>query len=55
MTTKHSSGEDRILLETKTGNFYLDIFVAVNMKNESCQAWFNKSNHILHIRVPLLV
>lgn len=47
-------GEDRILLDTKTGNFYLDIYLPVNMNSESCKAWFNKSNNVLHIKAPLL-
>jgi len=47
-------GEDRILLETKTGNFYLDIFLPVNLNNDNCESWFNKSTNILHLRSPLV-
>jgi hypothetical protein len=47
-------GEDRILLETKTGNFYLDVFLPVNLDNACSKAWFNNTTCVLHIKSPLI-
>lgn len=47
-------GEDRILLETKTGNYELDIFLPIKMNSTKSQAWFLSDTNILNVKIPIL-
>ncbi|XP_074036473.1 PIH1 domain containing 1 isoform X2 [Leptinotarsa decemlineata] len=47
-------GEDRILLESKTRNYLLDIFVPYIVKQKNCSSSFDKSTKILTVTMPLV-
>jgi len=47
-------GEDRILVETKTGNYELDIFVPIKMNYTKSEAWFLSDTNILNVKIPIL-
>ncbi|CAG9840560.1 unnamed protein product [Diabrotica balteata] len=47
-------GEDRILLESKTRGYLLDVFIPYIVKQKTCSADFNKSTKILTVTMPLV-
>ncbi|XP_050309357.1 PIH1 domain-containing protein 1-like [Anthonomus grandis grandis] len=47
-------GEDRIVLESQTKGYLLDIFVPYCIRNKSCTASFDKTLKILTIVMPLI-
>ncbi|CAG9773136.1 unnamed protein product [Ceutorhynchus assimilis] len=47
-------GEDRIVLESKSKGYLLDIFVPYRIRNERCTSTFDKASKILTLEMPLL-
>lgn len=46
-------GEDRILLQTRSNIYYLDIYLPFNIVQEDCGAQFNRKTRILTITMPV--
>ncbi|XP_067674446.1 PIH1 domain-containing protein 1-like [Haliotis asinina] len=46
-------GEDRVVLDTRSNVYYLDIYVPYNIIQEEVGAQFNKSNKVLTITMPV--
>ncbi|CAF1054810.1 unnamed protein product [Didymodactylos carnosus] len=46
-------GEDRILLQTRSNVYFLDIYLSFNMNSDDCGAQFDKATQILTITIPL--
>lgn len=46
-------GEDRILLNTRSGIYFLDIYLPYNLNQEECGAQFDKQSKILTITMPV--
>lgn len=47
-------GEDRILLQTRSNIYYLDIFLPYYMVQSECGAQFNRKTRILTITMPVI-
>ncbi|KAJ8967486.1 hypothetical protein NQ314_002800, partial [Rhamnusium bicolor] len=47
-------GEDRILLESKSKGYFLDIFIPYIVKQKNCTSSFQKSTKILTVTMPLV-
>jgi hypothetical protein len=47
-------GEDRILLNTRSGIYYLDIYLPYNLNQDECGAQFDKKTKILTITMPVV-
>lgn len=47
-------GEDRIVLETRSNKYYLDIFLPYLLIQEDCVAQFNRKTRVRCIRFTLL-
>lgn len=47
-------GEDRIIIQSKSGNFFLDIFLPLNLEGSKCVAQFNKKDQVLNVQVPVI-
>ncbi|XP_056642940.1 PIH1 domain-containing protein 1 [Diorhabda sublineata] len=47
-------GEDRILLESKSRGYLLDIFIPYYIKQKNCSSSFNKSTKVLTVMMPLV-
>ncbi|KAK2153126.1 hypothetical protein LSH36_306g03003 [Paralvinella palmiformis] len=48
-------GEDRILLETRSNIYHLDIYLPYDILQEECAAQFNNKTKILTLTMPVLV
>lgn len=46
-------GEDRIVLETRSNKYYLDIFLPYLLIQEDCVAQFNRKTRILTLTIPV--
>lgn len=46
-------GEDRILLQTRSNVYYLDVYLPYNLIQEDCGAQFNKKTRILTLTMPV--
>lgn len=46
-------GEDRILLQTRSNVYYLDIYLPYDLVQEECGAQFNKKTRILTLTMPI--
>lgn len=47
-------GEDRILLNTRSGVYCLDIYLPYNLNQEECGAEFDKKSKVLTITMPVI-
>ena len=47
-------GEDRIVLNTRSGIYFLDIFLPYNLNQDECGAQFDKKTKILTITMPVV-
>lgn len=47
-------GEDRILLESKSKGYLLNVFVPYCIRNEKCNSSFNTASRILTVNMPLI-
>jgi hypothetical protein len=47
-------GEDRIVIESTSKNYLLDIFIPLVIRQSSCTSTFNKSTKILTVTMPLV-
>ena len=45
-------GEDRILLQTRSNVYHLDIWLPQNIVQEECGAQFNRQTKVKHIQPP---
>jgi len=48
-------GEDRILLQTRSNIYHLDIYLRYNLRTEECGAQFNRQTKILTLTMPAKV
>ncbi|KAK3608449.1 hypothetical protein CHS0354_035453 [Potamilus streckersoni] len=46
-------GEDRILLQTRSNAYYLDIYIPYNVIQEECGAQFNRKTRVLTVTMPV--
>jgi len=46
-------GEDRILLNTRSGIYFLDIYIPYNLNQEECGSQFDKKTKVLTITMPV--
>ncbi|KAL3881231.1 hypothetical protein ACJMK2_027687 [Sinanodonta woodiana] len=46
-------GEDRILLQTRSNTYYMDIYLPYNVIQEECGAQFNRKTRVLTITMPV--
>ena len=42
-------GEDRIILETRSNIYHLDVFLPYNLIQEECGAQFNRKTKVSHV------
>ena len=47
-------GEDRIVLNTRSGIYFLDIFLPFNLNQDECGAQFDKKTQVLTITMPVV-
>lgn len=47
-------GEDRIVLNTRSGIYFLDIYLPFNLNQEECGSQFDKQSKVLTITMPVI-